>query len=192
MNTHQLAWKVLHAWGRGEDFHIKDRAKEMSSEDLQVIINDTAPVLLGEQPEKDKTIYFKLNEHEMSKDGIADFVTWHRKTETAEERADEIKTDLGWRVKYWREDANLTQSELAEKVGVTQATISQVESGLRCPSDELLKKISFNALGIPYESFIENINNDNLTDLIKKSAPALSAKDKRLILRIISRLKESK
>jgi DNA-binding XRE family transcriptional regulator len=46
------------------------------------------------------------------------------------------------KLKVWREYRNLSQAELAEKCGVAQASISQIESGDRVGSITLLKKIA--------------------------------------------------
>ena len=44
------------------------------------------------------------------------------------------KTDLGSRIKSMRTQANLSQTDLAKRVGVTPSSISQIESGLIYPS----------------------------------------------------------
>jgi DNA-binding XRE family transcriptional regulator len=44
------------------------------------------------------------------------------------------KTDLGSRIKSMRAQANLSQTDLAKRVGVTPSSISQIESGLIYPS----------------------------------------------------------
>lgn len=41
-----------------------------------------------------------------------------------------------------REEQNLTQKELAKKVGMNQADISKLENGTRNPSLKLLKKLA--------------------------------------------------
>ncbi len=41
-----------------------------------------------------------------------------------------------------RAELNLTQEELAEKVGVTQAFISLVEKGFKTPSVEVTKRLA--------------------------------------------------
>lgn len=42
-----------------------------------------------------------------------------------------------------RNELNLTQQQLAEKIGVRQSNISRLESGNNNPSVELLKKVAF-------------------------------------------------
>ena len=41
-----------------------------------------------------------------------------------------------------RKEKNMTQAELAKRIGVAQNTISQVETGERRPSVELAKRIA--------------------------------------------------
>lgn len=51
---------------------------------------------------------------------------------------------IGANVKYYRRLNNLSQEELAQKVGVTRAYISQIENGKGIPSEELLAGIAKN------------------------------------------------
>ena len=41
-----------------------------------------------------------------------------------------------------RNEADLTQKELAQRSGLTQANISNIEKGVRCPTIETLRKIA--------------------------------------------------
>ena len=50
--------------------------------------------------------------------------------------------DLGKRIAKIREDQKLTQNELAGALGVSQSTISQIESGDRKPSFNMLRRIA--------------------------------------------------
>lgn len=45
-------------------------------------------------------------------------------------------------LRVWREHRGLTQAELAEKTGVTQGAVAQLESGKRRGSVELLRKMA--------------------------------------------------
>ncbi|MFI3141676.1 MAG: helix-turn-helix transcriptional regulator [Clostridia bacterium] len=51
-----------------------------------------------------------------------------------------------------RNEQNLTQQQLAEKIGIRQSNISRLESGNYNPSIELLKKVAF---GLGKELHIE-------------------------------------
>ena len=51
-------------------------------------------------------------------------------------------TDFGNRLKNLRLRKRMTQSDLAERLGVTKSVISAYETGLRMPSYDILIKIS--------------------------------------------------
>jgi len=53
-----------------------------------------------------------------------------------------MNKDLGNLIKKGREEKNLTQGALAEKIGVTTGTISLYESGNRKPELDKIKKLS--------------------------------------------------
>ena len=51
------------------------------------------------------------------------------------------RKEIGWRIKEIRElDLEMTQTQFAEKLGTTQATISRIEKGRALPSLEVLLK----------------------------------------------------
>lgn len=50
--------------------------------------------------------------------------------------------DFGNRLKTLRQQQNLTQAQLAEKLGLTKSVISAYETGLRMPSYDVLISIS--------------------------------------------------
>lgn len=62
---------------------------------------------------------------------------------------------LGNRIKELRTEYNLTQAELAAKVGVSKATITAYESDLRQPSYEVLIKLA-NIFKVSIDSLILN------------------------------------
>lgn len=49
---------------------------------------------------------------------------------------------LGSRIRKLREAANLTQTDLADKLGVTQAYIAMLESDAREPSLDVLRRLA--------------------------------------------------
>lgn len=51
-------------------------------------------------------------------------------------------TDLGSFIRQQRERANLSLRRLAERAGVSNPYLSQIERGIRQPSAEILKRIS--------------------------------------------------
>jgi len=56
-------------------------------------------------------------------------------------------TPVGQNIRYFRHAKNLTQVELASKVGVAPPYISQLESGIRLPSLKVARRIA-DALGV--------------------------------------------
>lgn len=62
-------------------------------------------------------------------------------------RVQERTNWIGNKVKEYRENKNLTQSELAEKSGLRQPQISRLEAGVHSPSFKTLQKLA-NALDI--------------------------------------------
>lgn len=62
---------------------------------------------------------------------------------------------LGIKVRKLREEAGYSQSELAEKVGVTQGFISHIELGIREPGLPTLRKIAA-VLGVPVEYLVKD------------------------------------
>jgi putative transcriptional regulator len=63
-------------------------------------------------------------------------------------------TELIPHLKTWRIDANLTQQELAERIGVSRKTINTVENGIFVPSTVLALKLA-KALGATVEQLFE-------------------------------------
>ena len=59
----------------------------------------------------------------------------------------DIKKLLGKRVKEFRQKRGLTQEELAEKIDITQRTLSKIECGSNFVTSETLSKI-INALNV--------------------------------------------
>lgn len=49
---------------------------------------------------------------------------------------------IGEKIKIRRKELNMTQKQLAEAVGITEATLSRYENNQRIPSAEILKKIA--------------------------------------------------
>lgn len=50
--------------------------------------------------------------------------------------------DFGTTLKELRQRAGLTQQQLADRLWISKATVSYYEQSLRCPSPEILVKIS--------------------------------------------------
>lgn len=95
------------------------------------------------------------------------------------------KTINGDRIKQAREIAGLTQTELAEKLGVSQPAIAQLEQSAPSPgftpSDSLLESIAFQ-LGFPVSYFKRELAPDfPLGSLLYRKKSALKSQDRNRI-----------
>ena len=63
------------------------------------------------------------------------------------------------KVKELRTSKNLTQEQLAKRLGITRAAISAYESGIRTPSYDLLSKIA-NIFNITIDSLLGDTKSD--------------------------------
>ncbi|NBJ10945.1 helix-turn-helix domain-containing protein [Microvirga arsenatis] len=70
--------------------------------------------------------------------------------------ADSLKLALGLRVQAARRRARLTQEALAEKVGRTPESISNIERGLQLPTIETLADLA-RVLSVPLPELVEGI-----------------------------------
>lgn len=87
-------------------------------------------------------------------------------------------TISGDRVRQAREFAGLTQAGLAERIGLTQAAISQLETGQKQPSDEVATRIAF-ATGFPIGFFTQIESFDfPLGSLIFRARTSLTATER--------------
>lgn len=60
---------------------------------------------------------------------------------------------LGEKIRMYRTSINMTQAEFAQRLGVTGASVSAYENGVRSPSFDVLIKIS-NILGISTDELL--------------------------------------
>ena len=65
-----------------------------------------------------------------------------------------MSAKLARKVKKFRKERNLTQLQLAEKAGVAQSFLSNIENGLQSPSLKSLEKIS-NALNVSLNNLLD-------------------------------------
>jgi transcriptional regulator with XRE-family HTH domain len=52
-------------------------------------------------------------------------------------------SDIGNRLKYLRDQKNLTQQEFADSLGITQSWLSELETGIKAPSDVLIVALEY-------------------------------------------------
>jgi len=101
---------------------------------------------------------------------------------------------IGKRIAKKRKEKNLTQSVLADAVGVTTAFISQIESGSRKPSYGLIFKIS-HQLDVPLEYILSGdvkVGDDPSNKLISSAVAVLDHDKKKKILEYIYQLTGTK
>lgn len=67
---------------------------------------------------------------------------------------------IGERILKLRKDLNLNQKELADKVGITEASLSRYENNLREPKAEIIAKIS-EVLGCSTDYLLGRTDNKN-------------------------------
>lgn len=93
--------------------------------------------------------------------------------------------DFGENLKKLRQKAGLTQKQLAERLWISKATVSYYEQSLRCPSPEILIKLSN----------IFHVSTDFLLGIEDKKQTLdvtdLSEEDIKLLEEIIARLRNT-
>ena len=93
--------------------------------------------------------------------------------------------DFGENLKSLRQKAGLTQKQLAERLWISKATVSYYEQSLRCPSPEILIKLSK----------IFHVSTDFLLGIEDKKQTLdvtdLSEEDIKLLEEIIARLRNT-
>ena len=87
-------------------------------------------------------------------------------------------SDIGEKVRERREKSGLSQTQLAQNVGSTQAWISRIERGMAEPSDALIEKIG-KALKTP----VEKLTGKKQTST--RTAGTLDAYRRKLIVRAV-------
>lgn len=78
-----------------------------------------------------------------------------------------MKIDVGAKIKTLRKGRKLTQEQLAEKLGITRATVSNYEVGRRYPHIAELKRIAeYFGVGIDYFGVVPT---DEAFDLLSRA-----------------------
>lgn len=110
----------------------------------------------------------------------------------------DVRKTLGNRIKECRKSKNMTQSALAEAVGVDPKYISRIETGISYPSLAVLERI-FNVLNINLnvqanDFILQGDNNDrnNLIKMINHDLENTSLKNIRMVKDIVSAITASR
>ncbi len=98
----------------------------------------------------------------------------------------DILNDLGQIIKKARQAAELTQDELAERVGITARYIMAIENESKQPSLDVLCKI-IRILRIPADNifFPENKHTEEETEQIIRMIPLCNERDQKIIMSIV-------
>lgn len=102
-----------------------------------------------------------------------------------------MKIDIGAKIKTLRKGRKLTQQELADKLGITRATVSNYEVGRRHPHISELKRFAdFFGVGIDYFGVVPK---DELFDLLTRArevfnSPEVSKEKKEELYKSIMRI----
>ena len=94
---------------------------------------------------------------------------------------------LGKRARGERKKRALTQEQLAEKVGVSDAYIGQIERGERSPTLETLVNLA-NQLGVTIDYLLHDSlqpDDDHYIEQIKQLLADRSAKEKQMVLDVV-------
>lgn len=82
--------------------------------------------------------------------------------------------DFGSRIKFLREKSDLTQAQLATRLGITKSMVSAYETSMRLPSLNTLIKISYVfKVSTDYLLGIENKYDLNISTLTEKEKQAV-------------------
>ncbi len=79
---------------------------------------------------------------------------------------DNIKQRFGNKIKYYRKLKNLTQSQLADKIGKTIETVSNIERGINSTKIEVMFQLS-NALSIHIKDLFDDQDINPYLDKVK-------------------------
>lgn len=94
--------------------------------------------------------------------------------------------NIGETIKHIRKEKKIKQGDLAEKSGISQTYLSQIEKGVKVPTVDILEKIS-NAIGMPFAvlSFLSldsSMIPDDKKDVYDKFQPVISGLIKDIFL----------
>lgn len=94
-----------------------------------------------------------------------------------------MSISIGERVKMFREKLDMTQPQASERAGISQATWSRIENGLKIPTAGEILGLSL-ALGVPFDTILgKSPMRDRLRFAARSSAVA-TVSDKVLIAEI--------
>lgn len=102
------------------------------------------------------------------------------------------KKSLGYKFKQYRMSRNLTQFELAEKVGLNEKQVYRIEAGLNYPTYLTFVKL-IDVLDININDFIQSapISNKPMLDEILNILKGAKAEELKMFLDVLNALKKN-
>lgn len=95
---------------------------------------------------------------------------------------------MGNKIKELREKSGMTQTELADKVGVSKSVVSAYEKGIRNPSNKTLELIA-DIFGVSMPSFFEKGHWQQ--EAITVNISDLTAEQQKIIFSLINEFKKN-
>lgn len=131
------------------------------------------------------------------RDTISEVARLARRKAESQEKASEEAVSFGARLARLRKERDLTQMELAEKLGISQPVVSDYERGALRLHGQLIVKLT-EVLGVPCDELLglekpkreRTIRNPRLLTRIQK-IERLPRRDQQALLRTIDRFLES-
>ncbi|AVX31842.1 helix-turn-helix protein [Carboxydocella thermautotrophica] len=98
--------------------------------------------------------------------------------------------DIGKHIKKLRDQYELSMNELARRSGVAQSSISEIESGKRQPTFEVLERI-ISGFGLSFAEFFSEETPDMPPDLrqLLQEAESLTPEQRQLLTAFLKSLK---
>ena len=107
-----------------------------------------------------------------------------------------VKKILGSNIKKYRKNADMTQEELAERVGISSKHLSRIEIGSTFPSSTLIEKLcstlNVSPAGLFYSAGVKKIDSDEIGDIEQIVADESDSFVSRVRERIRKRYNDSK
>ena len=102
----------------------------------------------------------------------------------------DINVEIGWQVRLAREEARLTQEQLAEKIDVSPQYVSDLERGVVGISIATLKRLCF-VLGVSSDRILFSQRPENITAAMEEKCRGLSREQFALLTNVVNSFVEA-
>ena len=103
-----------------------------------------------------------------------------------------IFVKMGQRIQHYRQQANLTQEKLAERIGLSPNHLSRIETGKHNPYFENIR-LAAKELDVPIDAFLEDVEDNQINtflQIIKDDLSAMNKNQLTMLKRFIELLKD--